>query len=485
MTDLTTRTTDMNRSVQSKPSLLTSTPPAALKQKTDSGTAKAWRTQTALNVIYEQSVFISYAWGDEREELVDKIDQALQSRGLKIIRDKRDLDYKGSIQEFMERIGQGDCVIVVISDKYLRSPNCMYELVEIAENKQFQNRIFPVIWNDANIYDPVKRIGYIKHWENKRAELAEAIKTLDPANLQGIREEIDLYDRIRDKISGLTSILKDMNALTLQKLQEADFNILYNAIEERLAATHTTEISQASIRNVRSRPIEAAEERSRTSSTTSSVPSTSDEPRTIYSSQLNELKSHQSNLRKYVEGYLTSSERWAQCSNVKSALDKGRHKNDAKIALDYDDLEAITSSFERARVSEVLPDILSMSAEFEEFKDFVDKFNIEMDWAQQTIDKINASIDQLGRQQIDEILKTALKHITNAIMMTEEITKKCHNHASIEMGNIESLIKTVDREKSGEQLQAAESRFSTQAGQTSADLAAVQRYTPTPDKNLG
>lgn len=70
---------------------------------------------------YEQSVFISYAWGGESENIVNQIDQALQQRGLKIIRDKRDLAYKGSISAFMERIGQGNCTIVVISDKYLRS----------------------------------------------------------------------------------------------------------------------------------------------------------------------------------------------------------------------------------------------------------------------------------------------------------------------------------------------------------------------------
>lgn len=183
---------------------------------------------------YEQSVFISYAWGAEREEIVNQADQALQKRGIKIIRDKRELGYKGSINAFMERIGRGDCVILVISDKYLRSPNCMYELVEIAENRHFMDRVFPIVLQDADIYNPVHRIRYIKHWEEKRAELAEAIKTLDPANLQGIREEIDLYDRIRDKVSGLTSILKDMNTLTPEMHSASDFEELYNAIEKRL-----------------------------------------------------------------------------------------------------------------------------------------------------------------------------------------------------------------------------------------------------------
>ena len=110
---------------------------------------------------YEQAVFISYAWGGEREDIVNEIDETLQQRGIRIVRDKRALGYRGSIRDFMERIGRGSCVIVVISDKYLRSPNCMFELVEIAENKQFYDRVFPVVLSDANIYDPLKRIEYI------------------------------------------------------------------------------------------------------------------------------------------------------------------------------------------------------------------------------------------------------------------------------------------------------------------------------------
>lgn len=183
---------------------------------------------------YEQTVFISYAWGGASEEIVNQIDKVLQGRGIKIARDKRDLGYKGSIKEFMERIGQGNCVIVVVSNKYIRSPNCMFELVEIAENKQFHDRIFPIVLADADIYDPVKRLGYVKYWEDKRNELASAIKTVDPANLQGIRDEMDLYDRIRDKVSGLVSVLKDMNTLTPEMHQDSNFSHLYNALEKRL-----------------------------------------------------------------------------------------------------------------------------------------------------------------------------------------------------------------------------------------------------------
>ena len=184
---------------------------------------------------YEQAVFISYAWGGESEEIVNQMDQVLQQRGHTIIRDKRDLGYKGSISAFMERIGQGNCVIVVISDKYLRSPNCMFELVEIAEGKQFHDRIFPIVLSNAEIYDPVKRLEYVKHWEVKLAELDKAMREVGQANLQGIREDIDQYSRIRDKVSGLTSILKDMNTLTPDMHRDSDFSEIYAGIERRMA----------------------------------------------------------------------------------------------------------------------------------------------------------------------------------------------------------------------------------------------------------
>jgi formylglycine-generating enzyme required for sulfatase activity len=129
------------------------------------------------------------------------------------------------------------CVIVVLSDKYLRSPNCMFELVEIAKHKDFYDRVFPIVLGDADIYNPVNRLKYIKYWEDKLSELDQAMKSVGSANLQGIREEIDSYDEIRDRISGLTSTLKDMNTLTPDMHRASDFNDMYTQIEKRLQAS--------------------------------------------------------------------------------------------------------------------------------------------------------------------------------------------------------------------------------------------------------
>ncbi|MEH2156291.1 leucine-rich repeat domain-containing protein [Nostoc sp.] len=191
-------------------------------------------TNSQSAIKFDKEIFISYAWGGESEQFVNKLDETLQAKGIKIIRDKRDLGYKGLIKAFMERIGRGKCAIAVISDKYLKSPNCMFELVQIAKNGEFYNRIFPIVLADAQIYKAVARLKYIKHWEDEIKELDEAMKEVGAANLQGFREEIDQYTEIRNTIAELTNLLKDMNTLTPDIHSASDFDSLLNAIAHRL-----------------------------------------------------------------------------------------------------------------------------------------------------------------------------------------------------------------------------------------------------------
>lgn len=183
----------------------------------------------------DSQVYISYAWGGESERIVNELDADLQAKGTMVIRDKRDLGFKGMIRDFMQQIGRGHAVIVVISDKYLKSPNCMFELVEIARNKDFYDRVFPIVLADADIYNPVNRIKYIKYWEDKLKELDEAMRSVSAANLQGMRDEIDSYDEIRDNISNLTFFLKDMNTLTPEMHENSNFAVLITSLDKRLA----------------------------------------------------------------------------------------------------------------------------------------------------------------------------------------------------------------------------------------------------------
>lgn len=179
-------------------------------------------------------VYFSYKWGGEGERIVDAIDAALKEQGIPFVRDKADLGYKGRIGHFMQEIGRGHCVVVVICDQYLTSPNTMFELVEIARNKDVHDRIFPVVLGDADIYDAVRRLRYVRYWEDKKKELSEAMRSGDLTHLQGITDDLNLYDDIRDQIAGLTSLLKDMNTLTPEMHRNANFAGLIGSLQARL-----------------------------------------------------------------------------------------------------------------------------------------------------------------------------------------------------------------------------------------------------------
>jgi hypothetical protein len=111
----------------------------------------------------------------------------------------------------------------------------MFELLEIANNHDFYDRIFPIVLADAAIYKAINRIQYIKYWEDRVTELNVAMKEIDSqADLQGIRDDIDLYTRIRATIAGLTDTIKNMNTLTSEIHQNTNFTTLFDAVQAKL-----------------------------------------------------------------------------------------------------------------------------------------------------------------------------------------------------------------------------------------------------------
>ena len=184
----------------------------------------------------QAEIYMSYAWGGASEEIVNQLYSSFTVKKYKVIRDKVDLGFKGSITAFMDQIGAGKAVVVVISDKYLRSENCMYELVQIQKNGQFAERIFPIVLADADIYKPAVRLQYVSHWENEIVKLNAAMKSVtDMSVLTDIQRELSNYRDILNAISNIMFVLKDMNTLTPDMHRGEDFKSMIRALDARLA----------------------------------------------------------------------------------------------------------------------------------------------------------------------------------------------------------------------------------------------------------
>src|SRR5206468_710153 len=71
--------------------------------------------ETPRDAPVQKEVFISYKWGGESEGLADEIQRTMEGRGVLVTREKDEVRYRDSIQQFMRRIGAGKCIIVILS----------------------------------------------------------------------------------------------------------------------------------------------------------------------------------------------------------------------------------------------------------------------------------------------------------------------------------------------------------------------------------
>jgi len=189
-------------------------------------------------------IFFSYAWGDEheqgesREKIVNELYKSLLKDNYRIVRDKYNLEYKGFITDFMGRIGEGKCVIVAISEKYVRSPYCMFELYEIARNSNFDKNLFrekviPVIVERIDFTDPAKIDDHFLFWENEYNEWSDLVKRR--AGQLSV-EQLQRFDKIKmiyQNFGRLGEWIADMNSLNPQILSADNFAAIKRAIAKK------------------------------------------------------------------------------------------------------------------------------------------------------------------------------------------------------------------------------------------------------------
>lgn len=120
----------------------------------------------------------------------------------------------------------GDYAVLIITDNYLKSFNCMYEVLEVMKERHFQDKIFPVVV-ETSIYNSTGRIKYITHWQDELKKLkAEMNKIEDVIYAGSIIDDLKRTQNINFNIDEFIGKVADMNNPSVQ-----DINI---SIESRL-----------------------------------------------------------------------------------------------------------------------------------------------------------------------------------------------------------------------------------------------------------
>lgn len=198
------------------------------------------------------SVFLSYCQKDKG--IADIIDTKLPQieRKIEITRDIRAVGYGESFSAFMQTIADKDFVISIVSDRYLKSRNCMYEVCELMRDRRFQEKLLFLVVNDedekycypddydqnekigAHIYDPIKQATYLKFWKKKESEMDKAIREInDPVISQNQNIELEIIRKIEVNIKDFMRDLSDRKGIGFEEMLTSNFKDMVTFIHKK------------------------------------------------------------------------------------------------------------------------------------------------------------------------------------------------------------------------------------------------------------
>lgn len=173
------------------------------------------------------NIFLSYCWKDD--DVVDEIDDYFKRKQIIFMRDKRNIDSWGSIKSFMNEIEKSDYAILVISDNYLKSKNCMYEVLELMKDEGYRNKIITVVLDNAFIYSAIGKAKYIEYWNEEYNKISNKINKInDNESCTSLQKELIIVRDIKNNIGEFISIVSDMNNPNINDICEEISKKLYN-----------------------------------------------------------------------------------------------------------------------------------------------------------------------------------------------------------------------------------------------------------------
>ena len=153
------------------------------------------------------SVFVSYNHGSS--DFVDKIEKSLAGI-CNIKRDKNEIGDWESISDFMKTIRKEDFALLVISDSYLKSTACLFEVIQLMKDENWDKNTMYVIMDDAKtLYNLGGQLDYIQYWENHYKDIYKKIEQLPLESTHKQIEQLNKITTIKNEIGEFLNKVSD------------------------------------------------------------------------------------------------------------------------------------------------------------------------------------------------------------------------------------------------------------------------------------
>ena len=176
----------------------------------------------------KQTLFLSYSWSDTA--IADKIDIIFQPTGVDVKRDIRNIGYKGNIKEYMAQIRDTDFVLLIISDSFIKSSNCMFEVLELIKDKDFKEKMLPVVMDGTKIFKADDKLEYIKYWTKQHADLKAKLEGVNTTDALELYKELKHIENIRTTIDEFLGHVSGISVPSFSTLSNQNFKLILDHI---------------------------------------------------------------------------------------------------------------------------------------------------------------------------------------------------------------------------------------------------------------
>ncbi|GAG65481.1 unnamed protein product, partial [marine sediment metagenome] len=199
--------------------------------------------------IKEPKIFLSYS--HENKETADRVDKFFISKGIQLTRDERDAPAYSSLPKFMDTIRDHDYVILLISDAYLKSINCMYEVIQFIQEKKYIEKTFPIIIDkQADIFIKEKHIKYISFWQDRYKRFRNEINKLENTGTWPSHVELDKIDKIQSNIGEFLNNIAELKCFPLDELENTNYKAILDKIGNKINIPQKEEIKSIKDENI-------------------------------------------------------------------------------------------------------------------------------------------------------------------------------------------------------------------------------------------
>ena len=193
-----------------------------------------------------KKVFLSY--NHSNKAVAIKIDTSLTNAGHEIIRDEKHLKTFDSLKSFMKTIRKYEFVILLVSDSYFKSDNCMYEVTQFLKDEEYKDKAIPVVvdFSDeeketrkkngeaSSLFSLEYRLEVVSFWNSRARYLDKQIKELDTQNTVELAKSYREILKMSESVSVFLEEFLNEDLLPVVKSDNSNLSIIIDEIQKRM-----------------------------------------------------------------------------------------------------------------------------------------------------------------------------------------------------------------------------------------------------------